>query len=32
MALILAKPRPVTVTAVIECETLLVPRQAFLKR
>jgi CRP-like cAMP-binding protein len=31
MALILAKPRPVTVTAVIDCETLLVPRQAFLK-
>jgi len=31
MALILGKPRPVTVTAVIDCETLLVPRQAFLK-
>ena len=31
MALILPKPRPVTVTAVIDCETLFVPRQAFLK-
>lgn len=31
MALILDKPRPVTVTAVIDCETLMVPRQAFLK-
>ncbi|MET3897709.1 CRP-like cAMP-binding protein [Devosia sp. UYZn731] len=31
MALILPKPRPVTITAVIDCETLFVPRQAFLK-
>jgi CRP-like cAMP-binding protein len=31
MALILAKPRPVTITAVIDCETLFVPRAAFLK-
>ena len=31
MALILSKPRPVTITAVIDCETLFVPRQAFLK-
>jgi len=31
MALILSKPRPVTVTAVTDCRTLLVPRQAFLK-
>ena len=31
MALILAKPRPITVTAVIDCETVFVPRLAFLK-
>ena len=31
MALILAKPRPVTVSAVTDCETLFVPRHAFLK-
>ena len=31
MALILAKPRGITVTAVIDCETVFVPRQAFLK-
>lgn len=31
IALILAKPRPVTITAVIDCETLFVPRAAFLK-
>lgn len=31
MALILAKPRAITVTAVIDCETVFVPRQAFLK-
>jgi CRP-like cAMP-binding protein len=31
MALILAKPRPITITAVTECQTLFVPRQAFLK-
>jgi len=31
MALILPKPRQVTITAVTECETLFVPRQAFLK-
>jgi CRP-like cAMP-binding protein len=31
MALILPKPRPITITAVIDCETLFVPRQAFLK-
>lgn len=31
MALILAKPRPVTVTAVTECEALFVPRTAFMK-
>ena len=31
MALILAKARPVTVTAVTECEALFVPRNAFMK-
>ncbi|WP_240231235.1 Crp/Fnr family transcriptional regulator [Devosia lacusdianchii] len=31
MALILAKPRPVTITAVTDCETLFVPRHAFMK-
>ncbi|HTN60621.1 MAG TPA: cyclic nucleotide-binding domain-containing protein [Devosia sp.] len=31
MALILPKPRAITVTAVIDCETVFVPRQAFLK-
>ena len=31
MALILDKPRQVTFTAVTDCETLFVPRQAFLK-
>jgi CRP-like cAMP-binding protein len=31
MALILAKPRPVTITAVTDCEALFVPRSAFLK-
>lgn len=31
MALILAKPRPITVTAVTQCRTLFVPRSAFLK-
>jgi CRP-like cAMP-binding protein len=31
MALILAKPRPVTITAVTECQALFVPRTAFLK-
>lgn len=31
ISLILAKPRPITVTAVIDCETLFVPRAAFLK-
>lgn len=31
MALILSKPRPVTIKAVTECETLFVPRHAFLK-
>jgi CRP-like cAMP-binding protein len=31
MALILPKPRAITVTAVIECETIFVPRTAFLK-
>lgn len=31
MALILSKPRPLTITAVSECETLFVPRSAFLK-
>jgi CRP-like cAMP-binding protein len=31
MALILAKSRPLTVTAVTECEALFVPRHAFMK-
>lgn len=31
MALVLAKPRPVTITAVDAVETLLVPRLAFMK-
>ena len=31
MALILAKARPVTITAVTDCETLFVPRHAFMK-
>ena len=31
MALILSKPRPITITAVTDCETLFVPRTAFLK-
>lgn len=31
MALILARPRPVTITAVTECLALFVPRSAFLK-
>ena len=31
MALILSKPRPVTVTAVTDARTLFVPRTAFLK-
>ena len=31
MALIIAKPRPVTFSAVTDCETLFVPRHAFLK-
>ncbi|SEQ23373.1 Cyclic nucleotide-binding domain-containing protein [Devosia sp. YR412] len=31
MALILSKPRPLTITAVTDCETLFVPRSAFLK-
>lgn len=31
MALILAKPRALTVTAESDCETLFVPRQAFMK-
>lgn len=31
MALILAKPRPVTITAVTDTRTLFVPRSAFLK-
>ena len=31
MALILDKPRPVTFTAVTACDTLFVPRSAFLK-
>lgn len=30
-ALILDKPRPVTITAVTDCELLFVPRSAFLK-
>lgn len=31
IALVLAKPRPLTVSAVVECETLFVPRAAFMK-
>lgn len=31
MALILSKPRPLTITAVTDCEALFVPRVAFLK-
>ncbi|MEO5805343.1 cyclic nucleotide-binding domain-containing protein [Devosia sp.] len=31
ISLILSKPRPITITAVIDCETLFVPRAAFLK-
>ncbi|MBD8066496.1 cyclic nucleotide-binding domain-containing protein [Devosia sp. PTR5] len=31
MALILSKPRPVTFTAISDCDTLFVPRAAFLK-
>lgn len=31
MALILSKPRPVTIMAVTDCQTLFVPRTAFLK-
>ncbi len=31
MALILAKPRPVTISAVTDCQTLFVPRTAFIK-
>lgn len=31
MALILTKPRPVSFTAVTDCEALFVPRSAFLK-
>lgn len=31
MALIIAKPRPVTFTAVTDAETLFVPRHAFMK-
>ena len=31
MALILSKPRPITVSAVTECTTLFVPRHAFMK-
>jgi len=31
MALVIARPRPVTVTAVFASETLFVPRHAFLK-
>lgn len=31
MALILPRPRPVTITAVTDCELLFVPRSAFLK-
>jgi CRP-like cAMP-binding protein len=31
MALILDKPRPVTFTAVTDCDMLFVPRAAFLK-
>jgi CRP-like cAMP-binding protein len=31
LALILSKPRPLTVTAVTECQMLFVPRHAFIK-
>ena len=31
MALILAKPRPVTITTLSECEVFFVPRHAFMK-
>ena len=31
MALILDKPRPITITAVTDCQTLFVPRYAFRK-
>lgn len=31
MALILARPRPITVTAVTDCTALFIPRSAFLK-
>jgi CRP-like cAMP-binding protein len=31
MALILSKPRPVTISAVTDCQTLFVPRTAFIK-
>jgi|GEM_PF-434701 len=31
MALILDRPRPITITAVTDCRTLFVPRAAFLK-
>ena len=31
MALILAKPRPITISAVTDCQTLFVPRYAFMK-
>jgi CRP-like cAMP-binding protein len=31
MALIVGKPRPVTFTAVTDCDTLFVPRHAFMK-
>ena len=31
MALILAKPRPVTISAVTDAETLFIPRYAFIK-
>jgi CRP-like cAMP-binding protein len=31
MALILAKPRPVTISAVTECVALFIPRHAFMK-
>lgn len=31
MALILAKPRAITITAVTDCEALFVPRNAFMK-
>lgn len=31
MALILAKPRPITISAITDCQTLFVPRYAFMK-